>query len=52
MEQDIKKLVLGVCEVTDVACQVIVEIAKVTDPVEDLDLPQEHEVFREVQDHD
>ena len=33
MEQDIKKLVLGDCEVTDAGCQVIADI-------EELDLPK------------
>ena len=40
MEQDIKKLVLGDCEVTDAGCQVFADIVKVNDPIEDLDLPK------------
>ena len=33
MEQDIKKLILGDCEVTDAGCQVIADIVKVNDPI-------------------
>ena len=40
MEKDIKKLVLGDCEVTDAGCQVIADIVKVSDPIEELDLPK------------
>ena len=40
MEQGIKKLVLGDCEVIDAGCQVIADIAKVNDPLEELDLPK------------
>ena len=40
MEQDIKKLVLGDCEVTDAGCQVIANIVKVNDTIEELDLPE------------
>ena len=40
MEQDIKKLVLGDCEVTDAGCQVIADIVKVNDTIEELDLPE------------
>ena len=40
MEQDIKKLVLGDCEVTDAGCQVIADIVKVNDTIEELDLPK------------
>ena len=39
MEQDIKKLVLGDCEVT-VGCQVTVDIVKVSDTIKELDLPE------------
>ena len=41
MEQDIKKLVLGDCEVTDDGCQVVIaDIVKVNDTIEELDLPK------------
>ena len=40
MEQDIKKLVLGDCEVTDSDCQVIADLVKVNDTIEELDLPK------------
>ena len=40
MEQDIKKLVLGDCEVTDAGCQVIADIVKVNDTIEELDFPR------------
>ena len=40
MEQDIKNLVLGGCEVTDAGCQVIAEIVKVNDTFEELYLPK------------
>ena len=40
MEQDIKKLVLGDCEVTDAGCHVIADIVKVNDTIEELDLPK------------
>ena len=40
MEQDIKKLILGDCEVTDAGCQVIADIVKVNDTIEELDLPK------------
>ena len=36
MEQDIKRLVLGDCEAA--GCQVIADIVKVNDPIEELDL--------------
>ena len=35
MEQDIKNLVLGDCEVTDAGCQVIADIVKVNDTIEE-----------------
>ena len=40
MEKDIKKLVLGDCEVTDAGCQVIADIVKVNDTIEELDVPE------------
>ena len=40
MEQGIKKLILGDCEVTDAGCQVIANIVKVNDTIEELDLPK------------
>ena len=40
MEQDIQKLVWGDCEVTDAGCQVIADIVKVNDPIEELYLPK------------
>ena len=40
MEQDIKKLVLGDCEVMDSGCQVIADIVKVNDTIEESDLPE------------
>ena len=40
MEQDIKKLVLGDCEVTEAGCQVIADTVKVKDTIEELDLPK------------
>ena len=40
MEQCIKKLILGDCEVTDADCQDIAEIVKVNDPSEALDSPE------------
>ena len=40
MEQDIKMLVLGDCEVTDASFQIIADIVKVNDTIEDLDLPK------------
>ena len=40
VEQVIKKLVLGDCEVTDAGCQVIADIVKVNDTIEELDLPK------------
>ena len=40
MEQDIKKLVLGDCEVTDAGCQVIADMVKVNYTIEELDLPE------------
>ena len=40
MEQDIKKLVQGDCEVTDAGCHVIADIVKVNDTIEELDLPE------------
>ena len=40
MEQDIKKLILGDCEITDAGCQVIADIVKVKDTIEELDLPK------------
>ena len=39
MEQDIKKLVFGDCEVTDAGCHVIADNVKVIDSIEELDLP-------------
>ena len=39
MEQDIKKLVLGDCEVV-VGCQVTADIVKVSDTIKELDLPE------------
>ena len=45
-----KNLILGACETTDAGCQVIADIVKVKDTIEELDLPQEREVFKEVQD--
>ena len=39
-EQGIKKLVLRDCEVTDAGCQVIADIVKVRDTIEELDLPK------------
>ena len=38
MERDIKKLVLGDCEVTDAGTQIIADIAKVNDTIVELDL--------------
>ena len=35
-----KKLVLGDCEVADAGCQVIADIVKVNDTIEELDLPK------------
>ena len=35
----IKKLILGDCEVTDAGCQVIADIVKVKDTIEELALP-------------
>ena len=40
MEQYIKKLILGDCEVTDAGCQVIADIVKMSDTIEDSDLPK------------
>ena len=40
MEQDIKKLILGDCEITDAACQVIADIVKAKATIEELDLPK------------
>ena len=40
MEQDIKKLILGDCEITDAGCQVIADIVMVNDTIEELDLPK------------
>ena len=40
MEQDIEKLILGDCDITDAGCQVIADIVKVNDPVEESDLPK------------
>ena len=40
MEQDIKKLILGDCEITDACCQVIADIVNVNDTIEELDLPK------------
>ena len=51
MEQDIKKLVLGDCEVTDAGCQVIADFVKVNDSIEELDLPKNTKSSNEVQDH-
>ena len=52
MEQSIKKLVLGDCEVTGAGCQTIADIVRVNDTIVELDFVPEHEVFQEVQDHD
>ena len=38
--QDIKKLILRDCEVTDAGCQVIADIVKVNDTIEESDLPK------------
>ena len=38
MEQDIKKLILGDCEVTDTGCHIIADIVKVNDTTVELDL--------------
>ena len=38
--QDIKKLILRDCEVTDAGCQDIAEVVKVKDTNEELDLPK------------
>ena len=40
MEQGIKKLILSDCEVTDAGCQVIADIVKVNDTIQELDLPK------------
>ena len=40
MEQDIKKLILGDCEVTDAGCQIIADIVNVNATVKELDLPK------------
>ena len=40
MEQDIKKLVLGDCEVTDAGFQIMADIVKVNDPIEEVNLPK------------
>ena len=40
MEQDIKKLILGDCEVTDAGFQIISDIVKVNATVKELDLPK------------
>ena len=40
MEQGIKKLVLGDCEVTDAGCQIIADMVKVNDTIEELDVPK------------
>ena len=40
MELDIKKLILGDCEITEAVCQVIADIVKVKDTIEELDLPK------------
>ena len=40
MDQKIKKLILGDCEVTDAGCQVIADIVKVKDTIEELGLPK------------
>ena len=40
MERDIKKLIVGDCEITDAGCQVIADIVKVHDTIEELDLPK------------
>ena len=40
MEQDIKKLILGDCEITDAGCQVIADIVKAKDTIKELDLPK------------
>ena len=38
MEQSIKKLVLGDCDVTDDGCQIIADIVKVNDTIVELNL--------------
>ena len=38
MEKDIKKSVLGDCEVTDAGCQIIADIVKVNDTIVELNL--------------
>ena len=38
--KDIKKLVLGDCEITEAGCQVIADIVNLTDTIEELDLPK------------
>ena len=40
MEQEIKKLILAECEITDAGCQVIADIVKVKDTIKELDLPK------------
>ena len=35
MEQYVKKLILGDCEVTDAGCQVIADIVKMNDTIEE-----------------
>ena len=40
MEQYIKKLILGDCEITDAGCQVIADIFKVNDTIKESFLPK------------
>ena len=40
MEQDIKKLILGDCEITDAGCHVIADIVNANDTIGELDLPK------------
>ena len=40
MEQDMKKLILRDCDVTDAGYQVIADIVKVKDTIDELDLPK------------
>ena len=46
MDQYIKKLVLGDCEVTDAGLQVIADIVKVNGTIEGLDLPKNTKSFK------
>ena len=40
MEQEIKKLILADCEITDAGCQVIADIVRVKDTIKEFDLPK------------